>query len=496
MLSGAGAHPARSMRGGIHSGLLINLLKNQLGENVSVSTDSNLDRALKTAVEKAGSSDAEAILAALQQELGVNSVRFSYAILGSSPVGSQSLDVRVEAVNNATAAANNAANSWLGVLRYLPEEGDYSVRASMVEVNGGYILAIEVTVEQTGSTSSDDDDDPAVPGPTDVGFGNDDYSVESDNGEKVFKVHTTDGLMAVIDALGGVNSASLLKANITLTSTIDLNNVSWMPIGSSSTPYTGTFDGGNNAIQNLTINQTDNIVGFFGYVGENGKVQNVKMENVTVTGGKHTSGLVGYNDNGVIANCSVSGKIEGSTISTGGVVGANNNGKLINCKSTAAVHGDANSGGVVGSNTGTVTACCATGSVTGTQDNIGGVVGYNYPGGSVKACYSTGSVSGADVVGGVVGYNNMGSIKSCYHATGNVTTTSDKTVGGVVGANATSLGGKVEFSYWESGTVSNGNKHGTEVTDWAKDTEAMNAACGGLYSDTNANTPPKLTWEN
>ncbi len=140
--------------GSIRHNALVQLLSSEL-ENVEVTGDAAFDQALKAAVAQGGS-DPAAVLAALQEELGLaGTVNFSTSILGGSSVGSTALKVEFEAVASSSVAAGAAANSWLGVLRYLPEDGAYSAKVSMVEVNGGYILAIEVTVEQPGDSGDE-----------------------------------------------------------------------------------------------------------------------------------------------------------------------------------------------------------------------------------------------------------------------------------------------------------------------------------------------------
>ena len=127
-------------------------------ENVSVETDPAFDRALKAAVQRGGS-DPDAVLNALVEELEITApLRFSISGLGSGSTGQQGLDVVFQSGTNPNAAANNAATAWLPILRGLEGNGGaYSARASLVEVNGGYILAIGVKVEQPGDGGDEPD---------------------------------------------------------------------------------------------------------------------------------------------------------------------------------------------------------------------------------------------------------------------------------------------------------------------------------------------------
>lgn len=253
-----------------------------------------------------------------------------------------------------------------------------------------------------------------------------------DENSKTYSVYNADGLKYVADL---VNSGDT-DINITLpeNGTIDLSNINnWTPIGTYTKRYNGTFDGNNCTITGLTINSsTSDYQGFFGCIDSGGKVQDLKLTNVSITGRYYSGAVVGMN--------SIGGTIENCTVVLGSVTGS---------------YGV---GGVAGYNGGTLTACSSAAWVksTGTQNGwAGGVVGINAPpSGTLIACYATGEVTAqTGAAGGVVGYNAQGTLIACY-ATGNVTGTTK--VGGVVGS-----GNKdVTACYW-SGTV----KVGTEEKD-------------------------------
>ena len=156
----------------------------------------------------------------------------------------------------------------------------------------------------------------------------------------------------------------------------------WTPIGTESQPYTGTFDGNGCTIKGLTIDSSDNYIGLFGYVGEDGCVQKVTLEGGSIKGNSYVGGVAGYIYKGKVSNCYNTGKVEGSGDSVGGVAGYNY---------------------------GTVENCYNTGAVTGSND-VGGVAGYKY--GTVSNCYNTVVVRGRNFFGGVAGYND-GTVSNC-----------------------------------------------------------------------------------
>ena len=315
------------------------------------------------------------------------------------------------------------------------------------------------------------------------------YTVSEDG--KTYTVYTADGLLAWNKAV-----QNDLTLNCTLTADITLTG-EWTPIGTDyKNSYTGTFDGGNHTISGLTVKESDENAGLFGYIGKDGgTVKNVVLENVQITSDYqygYVGGVAGYS-RGNIENCSVSGSVS-SRCTAGGVVGQQFGGSITLCGSSATVKGTGEVGGVAGKtdNSATLTACYATGNVTFERASTintfaGGVVGYN-GGGTLTACYATGSVTGSGsgtiYVGGVTGDNSSGTLTACYHATGTVSGP-DGATGGVTGRNYTSLGAPVITAcYWGSnpntgiGENQAGTTDGTTQVDsnWTDAMKAMNTA--------------------
>ena len=218
-----------------------------------------------------------------------------------------------------------------------------------------------------------------------------------------------------------------LSGNYALGSNVDLNGVTWTPIGLTYTnPFAGKFDGLGHTISNLTINDTtgNNSVGLFRY-GVGSTISNIGIVGGSVTGGDGAlvGGLVGLNG-GTITNA----------YATGSVIGGS---------------GGAILGGLVGENYGTISNAYATGSVSGgNYDALGGLVGEND--GAINNAYATGSVSSGTIIGGLVGLND-GSINNAY-ATGSVTNGA-----GFVGNNP---GGTFTNSFWDTTTSGQSTSNG------------------------------------
>lgn len=315
------------------------------------------------------------------------------------------------------------------------------------------------------------------------------YSYDSNT--KTITIYSGEGLKVAADV---VNSGDT-DLNITLDNDIDLTGIEWTPIGTESRPYTGTFDGNNKTIRGLEINQsgTDNV-GLIGYLGSEGKVQNVVLANISVSGANYVGGIAGQTD-GTVENCSVNGTVTGQN-QTGGIVGRNFS-TISGCSAEGTVTGNINVGGISGlcvpnydTGTGsligsTIDGCHSTAAVSGIS-SVGGVLGNLGNNSFLMACYSTGKVTvtstDGSFVGGVVGINSQGTVTGCYHATGEITSLGEGRIGGIVGENYI---GTVAACYWEnnlsSGTGSNNGRddthkvEGTDVT-WQTAVAAMNTA--------------------
>ena len=149
----------------------------------------------------------------------------------------------------------------------------------------------------------------------------------------------------------------ILTNNITLP-TVAEGESNWTVIGSSaSRSFRGSFDGQGYTITNLTLSESNNYLGMFGYIGNGGVVKNLGLKNVNIDGWSFSGGVAGYNE-GSISNCYSTGDIIGDLF-VGGLVGINE-GIISNCYSTCNVMGNRYVGGVVGGwNENTVSNCIA-----------------------------------------------------------------------------------------------------------------------------------------
>ena len=307
-----------------------------------------------------------------------------------------------------------------------------------------------------------------------------------------------------------------------LTADIDLSGENWTPIGSSTTPYTGTFDGAGYTISGMTIGNAESYSGLFGNV--TGTVKNFTVTgSITVSSGAtglKVGGAVGSLGTGS-ADGTVSGVTSGVDITVtsgsghiGGVVGSmpeNSSPTVESCvytgTLTASVDADCMAGVVGYIRTGTIQNCANRGqvSVSGTG-NVGGVLGYcNNKGITISNCYNTGAItgSGTNTVGAIVGNNNgtQATVSNCYYLTDSANKgqgqLTDDAAGTVVKTNDDFASGEVAYLLQNGQTAQAwGQALGTDdypvlTTDEAKRVYAAKQYNGSAddVTDLYANTP-------
>jgi hypothetical protein len=264
--------------------------------------------------------------------------------------------------------------------------------------------------------------------------------------------------------------------------------------------FTGVFNGACHKIKNLII-YTDTytqylmVVGLFGT--NSGQLNNLNLDNVVITsmninahvgsliGNNYfgiitnchvtdidildfnsydgeAGGLLGFNENGHIVNCSSDGIVRVSSPSysyiyfpaSGGLVGHNFDGEIVNCYSSCDIISDyytGGAGGLAGSNSGDINGviinCYSTGTVRvynshiWPQPGVGGLVGVNNY--AINKCFSTSPViingSYSRDAGGLVG-RSFGTIRDCF-STGPVTiSVSDNGIDGLGGFTGYNFG--------------------------------------------------------
>ena len=275
-----------------------------------------------------------------------------------------------------------------------------------------------------------------------------------------------------------VNSGNTgVKAVVTNNITINDGNVlsvgdwrDWTPIGNKSNAYSGKFDGQEHTLSGLYLVETEESnLGLFGYIGNDGGVSNLNVENLFLKGHENVGVICGYLSQGTITNCNVyNGEILCAYQSAGGICGYVRSGTISNCSNRCSLDAQYYSvGGICGYNKGTIDNCRNSADINiGKLLYVGGVCGYNE--GLIKNSLNNSNrvASAGKYVGGVCGLNTK-TISNCHN---NASVSADQGyVGGVCGK---SLNGKIGDCY------NDGEVYIMKLEDSSNEYDYIGGICG------------------
>ena len=230
-----------------------------------------------------------------------------------------------------------------------------------------------------------------------------------------YVVATEQGLQAIAE---GINAGELpADTKIVLNNDIDLAELTsrsiegnWTPIGTSSKPFTGTFDGQGYTIKNLVINGgSESYIGLFGNT-HNGEIKNVTIENAKVSGYLGIGVVAGQPYTSKYTNITVKGHVEVDGFAYVGGVGGRNayanwENITVNVDETSYVKAHSVNaegtayrtyvGGVVGFNgegTHHFKNITSNINVLGSTIDVGGLFGIAHGGNKFENCVCTGNV--------------------------------------------------------------------------------------------------------
>lgn len=131
-----------------------------------------------------------------------------------------------------------------------------------------------------------------------------------------------DGVYQIWNAEGIKSMSSRPDGSFLILCNIDMQGAELAPIGTEAAPFNGTLDGGNFVISNFSITGTDSSLGFVG-TGK-GKIQNVRLENVTVTASASSKfiGALAGSFEGTIQRCYVAGALTVENAAEGAICGS------------------------------------------------------------------------------------------------------------------------------------------------------------------------------
>ncbi|MDR3000666.1 MAG: cellulase family glycosylhydrolase [Fibromonadaceae bacterium] len=217
-----------------------------------------------------------------------------------------------------------------------------------------------------------------------------------------YRIGTAAELAAFADSINSGRNFTgrlvILTADINLygygaTNTAFNSGRGWIPIGNSTNPFRGEFDGNGYVIRGLYINQTTrDYAGLFGQIGSvsaTGIVRNIALEDVDITAGEYAGGVVGlirgYGTNvggtnqqdfhSTLTNVYVTGTINGYQY-VGGIAGSVSSwGHVESAYSTADVISSARAGGIAGYLDGEIRGSVALGPRVRGASSVGRIAG-------------------------------------------------------------------------------------------------------------------------
>lgn len=193
---------------------------------------------------------------------------------------------------------------------------------------------------------------------------------------------------------------------------IDLSDAIWIPIGTNTAPFKGTFNGNNFEINGLVTDESSNNQGFFGYL-DGATVESLHIGSGTVKGAENVAAIcANANNSTIIRYCTNNASVSGNKTVAG--ICALNNATVSNCINTGFIKPVSstveNVGGIVGQNNGTVQYCVNAGLIGASQG--GGIAGINANGASITSCLNVAPVTNPAVA---IVYGNSGTLQGCYY---------------------------------------------------------------------------------
>ena len=241
-----------------------------------------------------------------------------------------------------------------------------------------------------------------------------------------------------------------LTGNYILDNDLDLSSIpNFTPIGSSASPFYGTFNGNGHTISNLKISAGENT-GLFGYTASSSRIENFTISNPNIIGGNNTASAIGYNQ-GIVNNIGIiNGNISSDGTYTGGVIG-HSKGTTTNVYYIGNITGKG-VGGVIGLLESTTL------SNSFSRGNIITSVGYasnNTPSGGIVASLSSATINNSyslsslygnrSFLAGMAGFVWDGNINNSYsdsYMTGGYSDLSAYSTGGITSRIGNNEGGR------------------------------------------------------
>lgn len=168
----------------------------------------------------------------------------------------------------------------------------------------------------------------------------------------VYQIANADDLMEFSDMVA-YGEGSL---NAVLTDDIDLSGYDWLPIGTTSATYCGTFDGQEHRILNMVVNTEDEYQGLFGVISNGAHIKNIIIDSTcSIHGARFVGGIAGGSNGGgsiTIENCGNEAEVTATEQNAAGIIGVSMSSScafiIRNCYNVGFVGGQRESAAISG----------------------------------------------------------------------------------------------------------------------------------------------------
>ena len=237
------------------------------------------------------------------------------------------------------------------------------------------------------------------------------------------------------------SGADVLSAHFRLVSDIDLNDVPWTPINTTASNFFfhGSFDGDGHSVSGLkvTSGDSDGCVGLFGYTAA--EIKDLMIVEPEIVAEMSADISICYiavvaarqRNPGVVENCHVIGgtvdvlSLSDSDMYAGSIVGQQDGGSIIACSSSASMSG------------------------ASSRTVLGGITGFLRSTSNIAGCYTVLSLDSSGSSGGIVGQLHRsfsGIIVGCY-ADIDYLSEVPRNGGGIIGSYNVSNSGTLSANY-------------------------------------------------
>lgn len=241
-------------------------------------------------------------------------------------------------------------------------------------------------------------------------------------------VSTMKDLTAISQAVEGGNN--LAGVYFRMDADIDFASVSptgYVPVGTTETPFQGSFDGNGKKFLNVNINGKGfYATGIFGVVGADGSVGNFSVEGARVVSSGNSVGVAVAQSYGTIHDITVTrSSVDCDGELGGGIVGDAEGGVINNCVFKGSVTSVGSAAGIAAECIRTKISNCAVeanlsldAAISSMNKQLGGIVGTALQS-EITNCYNTGTLidqAGYGYVGGIGGYIGTTTVKQSFNS--------------------------------------------------------------------------------